>query len=247
MLKKSAPFIIAILTIVFAIGLFGCSETNTSINEEIGRSIKIDVYVNDVKVQTPVYKNKTAPPVDGPDNVGDYVLLEPVCEALGATFELKGESIIIQYKNDEYIIEKTFMERPCFWVVDNVIYVKFSSIRYAMDGSLKQDDYKSMYLYTKDFERPDIPATLDECYKALDKELDTKTKNAIKKSSVEDLIEYHFSLGLWIRNNWIYPANNKIEKVFLDAGFDHPDDMSSEIIIGYHYYLNNLPYEIKAK
>ena len=83
-------------------------------------------------------------------------------------------------------------------------------------------------------------------YKALDNELDDETKNAIKESNVDDLIKYHFGLGTWIRNNWIYPTTEKIAKVFLDADIAHPDDMSHEIILGYHYYLNNIPYEIKS-
>jgi len=243
-MKKS---LFIILFLMLFIVLYGCSAADTSINDEIGNLIKINVYVNDIKVNTPVYKNNSSPPVDGPDNVGDFVLLKPVCEALGATYKLNDNSISLTYKNDEFIIEKTFFNSTNYWVIEDVVYVSFSSIRYAMDGSLKQDDYRSMYLYTKDFERLDIPSTLEECYAVLDKELDVKTKNAIKNSSIDDLIEYHFGLGTWIRNNWIYPANDRIEKVFLEAGFDHPDDMSQEIIVGYHYYLNGQPYEIKAR
>ena len=187
-----------------------------------------------------------SPPVEGPDNVSDYVLLKPVCEAMKATFKLNDSSIKIKYKGKKYTISQPFNE-PCFWVVDDNVYVEFSSIRYAMDGTLKQDDYKSMYLYTKDFARPDIPATLDECYKALDKELDEKTKNEIKNAGVEDLSKYHFGLGQWIRNNWIYATEDRISKFFLDKGIKHPDDMSSIIITGYYYYLNNAPYNFEAE
>ncbi|MDR0767715.1 MAG: hypothetical protein LBE57_04680 [Methanosarcinales archaeon] len=93
-------------------------------------------------------------------------------------------------------------------------------------------------------ERLDIPATLDDCYKALDYLLDEEIKEEIKNKSTDELFLYHFGLGMWIRNNWIYPApNSRITKVFLDLGYDHPDDMSHEIIRGYHYYLNDIPYE----
>ena len=96
-----------------------------------------------------------------------------------------------------------------------------------------------------DFTRTDIPATLEECYAALDTLLDEATKEDIKTSSGDELIgNYHFGLGMWIRNNWIYPAADKIAKVFLDAGIDHPDDMSSIILEGYRSYLNGLAYEI---
>ena len=95
-----------------------------------------------------------------------------------------------------------------------------------------------------DYEK-NIPATMSDCYKALDQLLDTNQKEDIKKiENMDGLYVYHFSLGLWIRNNWIYPTDDRIARVFLDLGFFHPDDMSQEIIRGYYYYLNNIPYEI---
>ena len=223
------------------------SETE-SINTEgftgeiVGEKIAIDVYVNDILIDTPVFKNMLSPPVDGPDNVGDYVLIESVCDAIQATFELSEESIVIQYRNKEYVIEKTFHDQENFIVINNALFVSFSSIRFAMSGSLKQNDEKSMYLYTNDFKRLDIPGTLEECYLALDKELDEETKKDIM-GSVDHLIDYHFGLGMWIRNNWLYPANNRIAKVLLEMGYDHPDDMSYVILLGYHHYLNDLPFD----
>jgi len=58
-----------------------------------------------------------------------------------------------------------------------------------------------------------------------------------------DLSATHFGLGLWIRNNWIYPSpySNIAHKLFI-VGVRHPDDMSSIIINGYHRYLNDIPY-----
>ena len=55
----------------------------------------------------------------------------------------------------------------------------------------------------------DIPKTLSECYEYLNNTLDEKRKEKIKKEggSCE-----HFGLGLWIRNNWIYPNKNRSRK-----------------------------------
>ncbi|MDR1564032.1 MAG: hypothetical protein LBS74_03655 [Oscillospiraceae bacterium] len=255
-MKKHITLVIALLMLF---GLCACVSNGNSISsssvdaaeespivsdnspntDKIGKAVNIKVYVNEIEVDTPVYTNKESPPVSGPDNVSDYVLLRSVCKALGADIEVTDAAVIIKYKGESYKILKDEVS-----IIEDEIYVPFSSIRYSMNGSLKQETEEEMYLYTADFERLDIPATLEECYKALDKELKEEDKLKIKNSSVDDLGDYHFGLGMWIRNNWIYPTSNRIARVFLDAGINQPDTMSSMIIEGYHFYLNGLPYEI---
>ena len=46
-----------------------------------------------------------------------------------------------------------------------------------------------------------IPKTKNEAFAQLDAILSEKEKSELVKS---DAIKYHFSLGMWIRNNWIY-------------------------------------------
>ena len=46
-----------------------------------------------------------------------------------------------------------------------------------------------------------IPETKNEAFAQLDAMLSEEEKIEMVKS---DPIEYHFSLGMWIRNNWIY-------------------------------------------
>ena len=234
-----------LMALVLLAPIHGFSESSVPNHSAIGPLIEIDVYVNDIKVNTPVYKNNTTPPVAGPHNLGDFVLLEPVCEALGATFECGGGQITLLYKETKYVIEETIFGRVHFVVEEDAIYVSFGSLRFAMDGGLKQDDYDSMYLYTPDFERLDIPATLEECYAALDDLLNDEVKEDIKTSDESELVKYHFGLGMWIRNNWIYPTDDRITKVLHDAGVEEADGMSSIIIHGYHNYLNGIDYEIK--
>ena len=66
----------------------------------------------------------------------------------------------------------------------------------------------------------------------------------------EDTINYHFTLGMWIRNNWIYPLKDyereSFMKMFEDENrspygshFIHPDEVSSTIIEKYVKYLIN--------
>lgn len=195
-------------------------------NDSIGRKVNIDVYVNDIKVETLVYSNRKSPSVQGPDNISDYVQLKPILEVLGIALSATAEWYY-------------WMDEPV--EIDGDIYVPFSTIRYNINGSLKQDDYDSMYLYSADYVREDIPATLEDAYKALDELLYPEEIEYIKNLAEDDMIELHFSLGLWIRNNWLYPTNSRLTKALLEQNpdFSHPDDMSQFILVGYHRYLNN--------
>ncbi len=93
------------------------------------------------------------------------------------------------------------------------------------------------------------PKTKEECFAQLDEMLSEEDKKALMEN--EDLFDYHFTLGLWIRNNWIYPMGDEelqsLMKQFVDEDKDspfgfmfiHPDQMSSTIIEKYVEYLIN--------
>ena len=89
-----------------------------------------------------------------------------------------------------------------------------------------------------------IPKTKKECFALLDEMLSKEDKEAIVQ--MEDTIELHFTLGLWIRNNWIYNQTEEEIKALLkdisgesedDYFFIHPDDYSSTILDAYQEYL----------
>ncbi|MDO4199883.1 MAG: hypothetical protein Q4D57_03945 [Clostridia bacterium] len=83
-----------------------------------------------------------------------------------------------------------------------------------------------------------IPKTLEECYVELDKKLSQELKDQLKTYSEYDLWRYHMGLGLWIRNNWLYPCmNSRIYRLFEDNGCDFADDISAIIIKNYRNYL----------
>ena len=92
-----------------------------------------------------------------------------------------------------------------------------------------------------------IPRTKTECFEILDEMLSQEDKDAI--AQMEDTIDLHFGLGMWIRNNWIYPQSQedveKLLKQFDDSGDDdmplfmHPDDYSSTILDAYQDYLKH--------
>ena len=78
------------------------------------------------------------------------------------------------------------------------------------------------------------------CFTLLNEMLSEEEKQAIVES--KDVEEFHFTLGLWIRNNWLYPQSlEETEELLKDFGVDplfcHPDDLSSTILKEYRKYL----------
>ena len=84
-----------------------------------------------------------------------------------------------------------------------------------------------------------IPTSIAECFEQLDLMLEAEDIEMIKNMDYDELWALHMGLGMWIRNNWLFPQNSELAKMFYDAGFRHFDDVSQFIIVGYHYYLNN--------
>ena len=85
-----------------------------------------------------------------------------------------------------------------------------------------------------------IPKTKKECFVQLNEILSEEDKQAVIES--KDIFEFHFSLGLWIRNNWLYPQSQEETEELLknfgeDPLFCHPDDQSTIIIEAYRKYL----------
>jgi hypothetical protein len=218
--------------------------------------LNIKAYLNDEEIAGPVYKNIYSPPVQGTDFLGSFVKLNSIFNLLEAQvkinngiIEINGErtgNIKINYiKQDNITINSSLIRNPMsgnltnnsIVIIGNEYYIQISMVRYLINGALQEDE-KSVTLYTSDYERSDIPLTLNDCYIALDKLLDYQTKNDIKISPVNELIKYHIGLGMWIRNNWLRQSNNRITGTLYNNGLRSLDNMSQIIIIGYHYYLN---------
>lgn len=84
------------------------------------------------------------------------------------------------------------------------------------------------------------PKTRKECFALLDEMLSETDKKAIVEA--EDLIEFHFTLGLWIRNNWLYDRSEEelesLSKAFgVNAPYFEADDLSLEILEAYQKHL----------
>ena len=84
-----------------------------------------------------------------------------------------------------------------------------------------------------------IPQTKQEAFAQLGEKLSEKDKNELVKA---DAIEFHFSIGMRIRNNWIYEQKEedvtRLAKAFrMDYIVIYPDGLSGKIIEYYQRYL----------
>ena len=86
------------------------------------------------------------------------------------------------------------------------------------------------------------PKTAAEAWKRLDKRLSEEDKKAIREA--EDMVEFHFWLGMWIRNYWIYTGEREnLESLMKELGepeFLIGDMASSAILDAYQKHLKEL-------
>ena len=80
------------------------------------------------------------------------------------------------------------------------------------------------------------PKTKKECFTQLDEILSEADKKAILEA--EGLFEFHFTLGLWIRNNWLYDRSEEemesLSRAFCVNAPCFEDDLSSSILYWRH-------------
>ena len=85
------------------------------------------------------------------------------------------------------------------------------------------------------------PRTSGEAFKRLDNLLNAEDKTTIRKT--HDIDDFHFTLGMWIRNEWLYPGEkDDIESLMRDLGKSssfNVDVMSSVILDAYQKYLKH--------
>ena len=103
----------------------------------------------------------------------------------------------------------------------------------AQEKVISQRDYR--YLVNR-IDGIYIPKDIDEAIDSLDVIISPEDKRYITDSlSLKDFgARCHFSLGLWIRNNWGLWGGSRLQRYFLDKKVTHPDDMSGEILKAYY-------------
>lgn len=86
------------------------------------------------------------------------------------------------------------------------------------------------------------PGDLFECFQILREVIDRSSERDWFLSEVEDkaVSETHYSLGVWIRDEWgLWKKNTRIYKLLLGLGLTHADDMSAFILRSFHRFLND--------
>lgn len=86
----------------------------------------------------------------------------------------------------------------------------------------------------------EIPKNLEETYSFIDElEIDGKDE-WLKLNDETSITSAHMGLGMWIRNNFeLWEDDSKLKNWFSDNYFiDHPDDISTIIILYYHQKKN---------
>ena len=90
--------------------------------------------------------------------------------------------------------------------------------------------------------KKNCPLTKEIAFARLDKRLSQEDKNTILKA--RDMIEFHFTLGMWIRNTWIYGNEEErvqaLAKDLREVVWFSADDLSSAILDGYKKHLKKL-------
>lgn len=147
-------------------------------------------------------------------------------------------------------LEKYLRNKGVFYDYDQVILFSF---KYNLiNGKLDEDKVLSPFieeskkLVYEDEHRKTldtlsgvyIPKDLDDCIKQLNIFFNDSDKNIIKGVKEEELVSnYHFGLGMWLRNNWQLWGRGRLYYYFYNMGITAPDDMSSIILTSYQRNL----------
>ena len=84
-----------------------------------------------------------------------------------------------------------------------------------------------------------IPRNLEESFHVLDTMLSAKNIQLIRSLPERDAMsQFHFGLGMWLRNNWGLWGGSRLQQYFLQRGVEHPDNMSGILLEYYYDYLH---------
>lgn len=93
-----------------------------------------------------------------------------------------------------------------------------------------------------------IPTNLEECFSELRRIFPPKELEEFRTMSEEDMvIKYHFSTGLWIRNNWGLWTGSRLARYFNSMGIKRAEEMSIVILTSFHRYLNQREIDLEGQ
>lgn len=89
---------------------------------------------------------------------------------------------------------------------------------------------------------PELPTTCQEAIEKIAKEIDEQSVDTLKKTKKEDLVQFHFSWGMGIRNSYgLWDEESLIRRSCAEAvGLKdiHPDNASGIIMEGVWELIN---------
>lgn len=83
-----------------------------------------------------------------------------------------------------------------------------------------------------------LSGEIEKSFPQIEKLFDETEVKKFIKCNYKNLYIYHFSLGMWIRNN-ILQKNNDLTQLFIQAGITHIDDMSELMIKQFYIYMKD--------
>ncbi len=92
-----------------------------------------------------------------------------------------------------------------------------------------------------------IPRNLEEAWSEMEKKLTIEDRHQLKSISENDMIKFHFSSGMGIRNDWGLWRGSRLAKYFNNIGILHPDDMSGIILRTFWCHINNKPIRLDER
>ena len=92
-----------------------------------------------------------------------------------------------------------------------------------------------------------IPLNLEDSFSELKKMLHSDLLKEMKEGSEQNMVMYHRSLGMWMRNNWGLWGGSRLSKYLNGIGIFHPDDMSGIILHSFWRHLNGKPIKLEEQ
>ena len=145
----------------------------------------------------------------------------------------------------DYVFPETIPDEIGCWYQDFYAFMRKSNKRVAeKERQLEKKKEHEAYLVRLTADSINgvyIPRNIEDCFHQLDTLLSPQDLRTIKNyESRDEMTNLHFSLGLWMRNNWGLWCGSRLQKYCLQRGLRHPDDMSGTILEYYWDYLHGI-------
>ena len=83
---------------------------------------------------------------------------------------------------------------------------------------------------------------IEKIFPEIENALSTEKIEEFKNMDEKELSDYHFGLGLWIRNTFIHPKDGLLHELSKSNFILEPDSLSSMVTRCFYYYLNQDKY-----